>query len=256
MWKKQLLKLSPQAKTALDNNLKGIASPFLLSVSGTKIGVHNWSHGIEEKSNRYLSPENAINVFVKKLTDYADPNRPRDVQDIIGIMVTTSDIDVFITELEKVRLLLNEPTFRQALDYAKSSKTLQESKMIKTQTIVGPAFCNQADITPSANRTMQGVLRNAASTASAVATADPLKAIEALKKMKAERELKNQQQVTTLLNTTAQVYAFAVRGFLEEAEAGITQNLPGAGNVFTAAILFVGPDLSTIKGMLSDVISK
>nr|WP_247645954.1 hypothetical protein [Haemophilus influenzae] len=72
MWKQQKLKLSPQAKTTLQNAQKGIISPFSLSVSGTKLGVHNWSHGIKEKSNHYLSPENAVKALAAKLVDYAE----------------------------------------------------------------------------------------------------------------------------------------------------------------------------------------
>ena len=67
MWQKQKLKLSPQAKTTLQNAQKGIISPFSLSVSGTKLGVHNWSHGIKEKSNHYLSPENAVKALAIRI---------------------------------------------------------------------------------------------------------------------------------------------------------------------------------------------
>lgn len=252
MWKKQLLKLSPQAKTALDNNLKGVVTPFSLSVTGTKIGVHNWSHGITENSNRYLSPENAVKVFLQKLTDYSDPNRPQGKQDTLLIMVTSSDIDVFIDQLERVSLLLPEPTFKQALDYAKSSKTLQETKMVKTPMITSPAFCSTADITPSSARTMQSIIRNAQSMASAATSGNPLQAIQKLIAMKAEREQRNEAKVNQLLTAQAQVYAFHSFGYLESAASKINLNLPNASNVFTACIMFVGNNLTAIKEMLND----
>ena len=236
MWKQQKLKLSPQAKTTLQNAQKGIISPFSLSVSGTKLGVHNWSHGIKEKSNHYLSPENAVKALAAKLV----------------IMVTTSNIDQFIDELEKVRELLPEPTFKQALDYAKSSKDLQETKMIKTPTMASPSFSNSADITPGSARTMQSILRNATSAAVAAQTKDPMVMIEALKAAKKERDKANNEKVEKMLNTSANVYAFSVSDYLEVAEAKIKLNVPMAGNVFTACVMFIGTDLTNIRGMLQN----
>ncbi|OOF85487.1 hypothetical protein BKG93_04525 [Rodentibacter ratti] len=253
MWQQQKLKLSPQAKTILQNAQKGIISPFSLSVTGTKLGVHNWSHGIKEKSNHYLSPENAVKALAAKLVDYADPNRPKGVQDIVAIMVTNSNIDQFIADLEKVRELLPEPIFKQALDYAKSSKDLQTTKMIKTPTMANPAFSNGADITPGSARTMQGILRNATAAAVAAQTKDPMAAIEALKAAKAERDKQNNEKVEKMLNTVANIYAFSVSDLLEVAETKIKLNVPVASNIFTACVMFVGNDLTPIRGMLQDV---
>ncbi|OOF58934.1 hypothetical protein [Rodentibacter myodis] len=252
MWQQQKLKLSPQVKTILQNAQKGIISPFSLSVSGTKLGVHNWSHGIKEKSNHYLSPENAVKALAAKLVDYADPNRPKGVQDVVVIMVTNSNIEQFIADLEKVRELLPEPTFKQALDYAKSSKDLQTTKMVKTPTMVNPAFSNGADITPGSARTMQGILRNATAAAVAVQTKDPMAAIEALKKAKAERDKQNKEKVEKMLNTSANIYAFSVSDYLEIVESKIKINVPSSGNVFTACVMFIGTDLTHIKGMLQN----
>ena len=246
MWIKQKLKLSPQAKKTLQNAQKGIISPFSLSVSGTKLGVHNWSHGIKERSNHYLSPENAVKALAAKLVDYADPNRPKGVQDVVVIMVTSSNIDQFIADLENVRELLPEPTFKQALDYAKSSKDLQSTKMVKTPTMVNPSFSN------SAARTMQSILRNATSAAVAAQTKDPMAMIEALKTAKKERDKANNEKVEKMLNTSANVYAFSVSDYLEVAEAKIKLNVPTAGNVFTACVMFIGADLTNIRGMLQN----
>ena len=250
MWQQQKLKLSPQAKTTLQNVQKGIISPFSLSVSGTKLGVHNWSHGIKEKSNHYLSPENAVKALAAKLVDYADPNRPKGRQDVVAIMVTSPNIEQFIAELENVRELLPEPTFKQALDYAKSSKDLQTTKMVKTPTMANPSFCNNADITPGSARTMQSILRNATSAVVAAQTKDPMAAIEALKAAKKERDKQNNEKVEKMLNTSANVYAFSASDFLDIAEAQIKLNIPAAGNVFTACVMFIGADLTNIKEML------
>lgn len=52
-------------------NTRGGNASFLLS--GTKIAVHNWTHGKQEASGKYLSPENAAKVVAAKFGDYADP---------------------------------------------------------------------------------------------------------------------------------------------------------------------------------------
>ncbi|MDC4235955.1 hypothetical protein [Pasteurella multocida] len=206
MWKKQKLKLAPQAKRTLEQAQRGNISPFSLSAQGMKLGVHNWSHGIKEKSNMYLSPENAIKALAAKLVDYADPNRPRGRQDVIAIMVTSNDIQNFMDQLENVCVLLQEPTFKQALDYAKASKDLQQSKMIKTPTMKSPAFTKSADITPSANRAMQSILRNAMSAAKSASAGDPQAKLVALLKAKQEKAQQNAQQVAKMLETSILVY--------------------------------------------------
>lgn len=251
MWKKQKLKLSPQARTTLEQAQRGIISPFSLSAKGVKIGVHNWTHGIKEKSNRYLSPENAVKALSAKLVDYADPNRPRGRQDVIAVMITSNDIKDFISRLEKVSVLMPEPTFKQALDYAKASKDLQETKMIKTPTIQSPAFAKSADITPAANREMQSILRNAMSAAKAANAGDPQAKLTALLNAKREKEQQSARRVAEMLETSVLVDAFSASDFLESAEAQIKLNTPPASNVFTACVMFISADLSTIKGMLN-----
>lgn len=252
MWKKQKLKLSPQAKQVLDNAQRGMISPFSLSTTGTKLGVHNWSHGIKEKSNHYLSPENAIKALAEKLVDYADPNRPTGQQDVLVIMVSHSQLDRFLSELDAVRVILPEPTFKQAFDYAKSSQDLQATKMIKTPTMASPAFSKSADITPGSARVMQGILRNVVSAVNATQAADPSAIIEALLAAKREREARNQAQVAQLLASQAEVFAFSAHNFLDICEAQLKANIPAVGNVFTAAVMFIGNDLSSIKEMLHD----
>lgn len=251
MWKQQSLQLDPATKRVLDDNLNGRATPFDLSVSGIKIGVHNWSHGIEENSGRYLSPENAIKAIMAKMTDFADPCRPQGVQDVVVIIVSHSDIEPFITTLESVMLLLPEPTFRQALDYAKASKDLEKSKMVKTPQISSPAFGNVADITPQAGRMLQNIMQNVV--ASNTMLADPFEVIAQLQQRKAERQAENQQNVLRLLNARAVVQAFQARGELATIAPQMLQSCPQPHHTFTTAICFIGQDLSQIKGMLQNV---
>ncbi|MCT8823052.1 hypothetical protein [Glaesserella parasuis] len=255
MWKKQRLQHSPQVKASLEANLRGDISPFSLSTNGVKIGVHNWSHGIEEKSNKYLSPENAVKVFMQKMTDYADVNLPKGVQDVVCVMVATSDIDTFIDTLNNVAVLLPEPTFKQACDYAKSSKTLADTKMIKTPQIAHPAFAKPADITPQSARELQSIMRNVVSGAMSATAGDVSAVMAQLAQRKAERQAQNQQKIMRLLHTQATLYAFKARGELAQIAGQMNKNVPNASHIFTAAVCFIGANLNAIAGMLNDITS-
>lgn len=252
MWLQQRLQHSPRVQHAIAANQRGEVSPFSLSVTGVKIGVHNWSHGITEKSNKYLSPENAVKVFVQKLTDYADANRPKGVQDVVCVMVATPDIDSFIATLEQVAILLPEPVFKQAYDYAKSSKALADTKMVKTPPIAHPAFAQSADITPQSARELQSIMRNVVAGAMSAASGDPTAIIDQLKQAKARRAAENQQKVQKILNANAVVYAFKGRGELEQIALQINKNVPDASHVFTACVCFIGNNLANIAEMLHD----
>lgn len=250
MWKNQILQLSPQAKTAQGDNLKGKQSPFNLSISGLKIGVHNWTHGIEEKSNRYLSPSNAIKALQSKLCDYQDQNRPQGVQDVVVMMISAGNDSDFISALEQAAVLIPDPVFKQSLDYAKAFKDLQTSKMIKTLPMAHPAFGKKADITPQSARILNGIMRGVQ--ALNEATENPFKVIERLKAKKAEKQQEQQKQVEKLLKSAVNIYAFCGRGLLDEVALSLSQNVPSASNVFTALLCFVGDDLSQLRGMLNE----
>ncbi|KMK52012.1 hypothetical protein RO21_03160 [[Actinobacillus] muris] len=249
MWQQQTLQHSPQAREALEANLRGEQSPFDVSLTGLKIGVHNWSHGLETKSGRYLSPENANKAFIAKMTDYADPNRPSGELDVVVIMVTAANIEQFIAQMENVMILLPEPAFKQAYDYAKAHQKLAETKMVKTPQIASPAFGQENDITPQSGRDLQGIMRG--SLVANVASGDPFAVIDELIQQKARRQAENKQKIERILHTSAQVYAFQDRGVLDVIALNLQKNVPSANNVFTATVCFIGKDLSNLRGMLN-----
>ncbi|MEX4017394.1 hypothetical protein MZA95_06935, partial [Haemophilus influenzae] len=94
--------------------------------------------------------------------------------------------------------------------------------------------------------------RNATSAAVAEQTKDPMAMIEALKAAKKERDKANNEKVEKMLNTSANVYAFVVSDYLEIAESKMKVNVPKSSNVFTACVMFIGSDLTNIRGMLQN----
>lgn len=247
-WALKNLALPQGAKKALEDSQKGVATPFSLSIQGQSIGVHNWTHGKQEKSNKYLSPINAIAAIAAKLSDYRDENRPKTEQDCILIMITADNIGAFIAELEKVAVIMPDPVIKQALDYAKSSKDLETVKMIKTPQISHPCFGKLADITPQSARSLNSLMTNAQ--AANEQTGDPFAVLEQLKEHKAKKEQKNAEKLTALLNANAKVYAYSDRGLLDAIALNIIANVPQASNGFTVCLCFVGDNLSQFKELL------
>lgn len=244
------LALPARVSEILQQNLQGVATPFNFSVRGQSIGVHNWTHGKEEKSNRYLSPVNALAAIVAKLCDYRDLNRPRHVQDVVVLMVSAGSIDGFIEKLEAVAQLIPDPVFKQALSYAKSTKTLETDKMIKTPQLAHPCFGKQADITPQSARDLNAIMQNVQS--GSQCCADPFVVLEQLKQQKAQKQAENQQKVNALLSLAVDVQVLVNRGLLDEVALGL-RNVPDPGHIFTACLCLVGDDLTDIRGMLQDV---
>lgn len=249
-WALKNLALPQGAKKALEDSQKGVATPFSLSIQGQSIGVHNWTHGKQEKSNKYLSPVNAIAAIAAKLSDYRDENRPKTEQDCILMMISADNIGAFIAELEKVAVLMPDPVIKQALDYAKSSRDLETVKMIKTPQISHPSFGKLADITPQSARMLNSVMQNVQTTTEI--TGDPFQVLEQLKQRKAEKAQKNQEKITALLNTSAKIYAYKERGLLDAIALNIGANVPLASNGFCVLLCFVGDNLSQLESLLHD----
>lgn len=251
-WQLKKLSLPSAAKKALTDNLKGRATPFSLSIKGTKIGVHNWTHGIEEKSNRYLSPVNAVKALQAKLSDYQDSNRPSGVCDVVVIMLTANNDADFIQNIEQVATLMPDPIFKQALDYAKAFKDLAQTKMIKTLPLAHPAFGKSADITPQSGRNLNSIMKNAQVLNEQ--TTDPFAMIAQLKAKKAEKQAQQQAQVEKMLKSAVNVHAFLARGLLDEIALLLMDDLPAKAHSFTAMLCFIGDDLNQLRGMLNEPI--
>lgn len=249
-WQLKKITLPAAARKALEDNQKGIATPFTFSIRGQAIGIHNWTHGRRENSNKYLSPANAVSALAEKLTDAADVNRPKDDRDCVVLMVTSYNIGGFVEQLKQVSAILPDKTIKQALDYAEASKDLAQTKMIKTPRLASPCFSAPTDITPGPGRELNAVMRNAQSANQQ--PGDPFEALAALKQRKADKAKKNTQKLTALLNAQAQIYALTARATLDEVALNLSANLPGDGNAFTVLLCYIGEDLSLLRGMLNE----
>ncbi|MDP8173692.1 hypothetical protein QJU93_10025 [Pasteurella skyensis] len=250
-WQHSTIALPNNIKEALKQNQRGQVTHFNATATGVKFGVHNWTHGKKEQSNSYLSPENAVNAIAKKLTDFNDDNRPTGQQEFVVLMITRSSINAFIQDLESITQIMQEPVFKQSLAYAKASKNLNKTKMVKTSALSSPCFSQQADITPSFARTIQTVMRNATALANSATQQNLDNAINGLKALKKQQDKSNNEKVKALLSARCQLFSFVAKGELSQIATQLKQNLPSQGNPFTACLVFIGQDLTNIKGLIN-----
>lgn len=212
-------------------------------VLGFKIGLHNWTHGINTLNGRFLSPENAIKAL-SEILNHSDNGKPKGELDIVVLMVAKTTVEAFKKDVEQLSLILGESSLKQAFDYAKASENLAESKMIKVEGGSGSSFSRMADLTPKSGRMLQAMARKAES------GGDPFKAIEKLKQRKAQREAEKQQEMQRIKNAKATVYAFISRGELDEIAFKLSENIPESESIYTACLCYVGDNLSNLKELL------
>lgn len=229
MWKAQILQC-------------GNLSQF--NITGVKIGVHNWTHGINTPNGRFLSPENALKAISAKLADNADPNAPKGNLELVLIMLASHQNSDFLQNIEQAALILPDPVFKQAADYARNSAKLAETKMVKMPQIASPAFPKMGDITPESGRMLQAMNR------ASPAGGDPFAAIAMLKARKAAKQAENAQKAARLKAAKASVYAFVAKGELSTLADQLLQNIPKADSIFTACLCYIGQDLTNLKGLL------
>ena len=229
-------------------NTRGGNASFLLS--GTKIAVHNWTHGKQEASGKYLSPENAAKVIAAKFGDYADPFRPKETVQVVGVLVTATTAEIFIEQLAQLAHILDYSEVKQALSYAKAYENLQTTKMVKMPVVSSPAFGAVGDLTPTIGRMMEQTLGRMMDSLH-TDVLDPFALITQLQAVKKAREQANAdflQKVSEM--RPLEIWAFQAQGQLDVIAQNLQQNIPTAENIYSFLMFFVGENLSGLQQLL------
>lgn len=236
-----------KTKLTLPNlTTRGGNASFLLS--GTKIAVHNWTHGKKEASGRFLSPENAVKAIEAKFNDYGDVHRPKGEVDVVLMLITSPYEGEFIAQMEALAKLLDYSEAKQAISYAKASQGLSVSKMVKPPRIQSPAFGAEADLSPSIGRKMQAI-QDAQNLAS-LAGGDIFATLNQLKTLKAEKAQQLSEQAQQLAAVSCEAFVFVEHGFLDVIAQNLQNDLPTAENIYSFLIAFTGENLTALKNMM------
>lgn len=247
MWKKQNLAMPKQLLNVLTG---GAVAPFSLAVAGQKLAIHNWTHGKHEASGRYLSPENAVKALQAKFMDYADPNRPKGEMSVVCFLVATPSMGEFIAKLESVVNILDYSDIKQALQYAKAYENLETTKMVKKNVLTSPAFGAEAELTTSLGRTAQQQM-NEARVALANDVGDVFEMVTQLKNIKEAKDRLRAEAMQKLVSAMpVEVWSYQARGELDIIAPRLLDNLPGAENVFSLLITFIGKDLGGLSALI------
>lgn len=215
------------------------------------VPAHPWVYGLGQQTDTgaYLSPVNAISYLAEKLTGMGGS------ADVIIMMVAGQTHDSFVSNLNQMVDVFPAPAFTQVKRLAISAAELAKEKMqIPTRYNAG-----LADALPLSVPTSRAVL-----TATAVKQAQEEAAavmdITALKKQLDDfTQLRNgvldkiAGGLAELQGKSAKAWVFTASGDLATTLLALVKGIPLQSAVYSAAMMLVGDNLDSIKGMIHDL---
>ncbi|HBM2908077.1 TPA: hypothetical protein LVL19_003584 [Klebsiella michiganensis] len=209
------------------------------------VSVGPWTPGAgrREQSGSYLSPENAISWLTAKLAGASSD------LDVVAMLLTAPTLAAFIAALSQAADVFPLPTLTQIYRRAVTASTLNESRMIKPAVAGGQFVFAPLSLTPA---------RRAASAAGALAAAgvssaiDPAALLSNFTARRAELLSQLSREADDIAAKSVQIYAVQSRGDVAGAIREMKENIPNPDHVFSLGLLFVGEDLSALRGGLHE----
>ncbi|PAX78274.1 hypothetical protein [Citrobacter sp. TSA-1] len=224
-----------------------VLRPAAMDITCSMVCFHPWSEntGNITPSGRYLSPGNAISALLPYLTENTE-------KDVVALLLCAPSASEFLSLARQFSGAFPLPEVGRMSRMISSQISLAISRM---QLPAKPATTLPSPVTLSTQITRQ--LSQAAAIAQAGKPA-PL-SLEALSsslnqfkdaRNKALQEIASLQG--TLQQNTCPVWRFCYAGALNQTAVLMQKNIPHPEWVFTAVMLFVGDDLSSLRGALHD----
>ncbi len=228
-----------------------LAIPDLLQpVNCTSIAVHPWTHGVgqQTESGTYLSPANALAYLAVRLAGRGGQ------ADVIVLMAAAESYDNFMHQLTALAGVFPTPAFTQVARLAKSAAELATVKMQR------PAADNALPPTMPLSVPSTRLAHNATRIESAqaeAAAAGSIGQLEANAQSFAEKHAdllaESRHGFAELKNKRAQAWVFTARGSVATAITAMKKEIPQPSAIFSAAVMFIGEDLSPLEGMINDI---
>ena len=228
-----------------------VYSGALPALNCSMVPAHPYVFGLgQETSNgSYLSPANACQYLAGKLASTGGS------ADAVVMMVCSTSQSEFLSALNALAAVFPVPSFTQVARIAQASATLAVDKMQlpdKPRNVL-------PDPVPLSITTNRTVSSSAAISQSQAAATEPA-SVDALTQALTTFANTCQQIATQAADdaaaisaTSARIWAFSITGELVTAASEIIKNVPDAAAGYTAAMLFVAPDLSALKAMIKDI---
>ncbi|EPN2803333.1 hypothetical protein ACTWOG_000982 [Serratia marcescens] len=217
------------------------------SVICSSVMAHPWVFGLgqEESSGFYLSPPNAVEYLVKRLASAPV------AQDVTALMFTATTLPAFVSTLATAAQVFPLPALTQLQRRAATAAQLATTKMQLPARPGGlpPA----AALSLATTRQAYGAQNLIAAAGEALLPGAPAEIESALASLATLRATLLQEALDTLELLQAgsvPVWAVSAEGSTQLAISRLRDNIPNPDAIFTAAMLFVGDDLTPLRDMV------
>lgn len=217
-------------------------SPVKCSV----VAAHPWVYGLGQQTENgaYLSPTNAVAWLAEKLASATGE------MDVVVFMAAGATHGDFLSALEPLVTVFPAPAFTQVKRLAESAAQLAVEKMQKPAKPVN----GLPDAIPLSVPTARTVTSAAASVAlPEVSSMATLKASLAAFASQRDGMLASiADGAGEIVGKEARAWVFTSSGNVAGIVRNLVANIPSLSSVYSAAMMMVGSDLSSIRGMIHD----
>lgn len=227
----------------------GILKPVKISSVAISItSAHPWVYGLGQQTENgvYLSPANAVAWLAEKLASLSDST------DVVVLLATGQSHDEFLASLDPLTEVFPAPAFTQVARLARSAAELATVKMQKPAKALN-ALAEASPLSVSTTRTMSSAAAVASAAASGSLSLSGLKA--SLADFTAQRTALLSgiaQDAGDLAGKSASAWVFTATGGGTTLARELLKDIPAMSSIYSAAIMLVGSDLSTIREMIHD----
>lgn len=212
------------------------------------ITAHPWVYGLGQKTANgvYLSPVNAVGWLAQKLVSLTDD------ADVVIFMAVGKTHDDFMANLDPLTAVFPAPAFTQVSRLARSAAELEAVKMQKPAKELNglPAAVPLSVPTTRA-------MSSAAAVASAVSTGSL--SISRMKTSLAGFMSQRAGLLSGIADAAAELATKSASAWVFTSTGGgvtmaqeLLKDIPAASSIYSAAIMLVGSDLSSVRGMIHD----
>lgn len=224
-----------------------ILRPAVMNVTCSLVCFHPWSDntGNITPSGRYLSTSNAISALLPYLTENTE-------KDVVALLLCAPSAPEFLSLTRQFSGAFPLPEVGRMSRMISSQLSLAISRMqipAKPATALPPPVTLSTQITRNLSQAATIAQAGAPASVSLEALSSSLEQFREARD-KTLQEIADQQ--AALRQNSCPVWRFCNTGALNQTAVLMQKNIPHPEWVFTALMLFVGDDLSSLRGALHD----
>lgn len=221
--------------------------PAAINLTCSQLCLHPWSGNVGNvtPSGRYLSPTNAVAALVPYLSGLSHQ------LEMVAMLICAPSLDTFLTLTARYADALPLPEITRMSRLARTQLSLATTKMQR------PARASQGLPDPTTlSVTTARQLTRAAHIAQANQSGTGginqlTAALNQFKQARAQALDAITQSSQSLQQHHCPVWAFCSTGDMHSARTDIQENIPHPEQVFSAISVFIGRDLSALRGALT-----